>query len=319
MKTVYGSIHMSPGVVTFTDEFLARCKALQSLVQAHSDSMDDNDLWSEEMLVNVHYGHGTKGSREPLARYLSCGCSELADTSVFVSITKEGSFPYSYHEEGRDSVMGMNGPSLEDAPNVFFSEDFIENGAYVSHGIELMCRYGEVGALLKAMPPDHLALFDQAVAREVSANFSKYRDMWLESFRIIASTEIEELREGNGYVSVAYDPASASDDLLAAMKGVLEEARAPHPERMAGLELFALTSMPDRDALEDKCRIHGLRFNHCALGLDPGGKAQWCKAKGVKLCLDHDDGVRNALEGTSTKFMSMRARPEVPAEHVVRG
>jgi len=307
LKTIYGGIHMSAGVVKFTDEFIDRLRHLRILVQSQAGFMIDGKEWSESLSVDVHYG--VRGGRG-LAKYISG--DELSETSVLVRVTESGCFPYSYHEEGQDSVMGGNAPSLEEAPDVFFSEDLLESVAYLSSGVEMMCRYNELGPLLAEMPPGHRQLFDEAVMRELEGDFDHYRESWLQSFEIITRVDIDKLRDPQtGYVSVGYDPAGAPDDVLARLKAAFDAARG-HRDWTKGQELFALTSLPTRDSLEDMCRVHGLRFNHCALGLTPLEKASWCKSRGVKAFVDLDDEVGRALEGTGTKFISMRAKPVAP-------
>lgn len=320
MKTVYGSIHMSPGVVTFTDEFLGRLKELEDLIQAQAGAMRENDQWSERALIKISYG--IRGPGEGLARYITGHDEGLGNTIIYVDVTKDGSFPYSFHEEGQESIMGFMAPSLEEAPDVFFAKDLVESGAYIANGIKLMCKYSEIGPLLATMPTEHRALFDDAVGREVEANFNRYREMWLESFEIMTRTDIDELRN-NGHIGVAYDPASVPDDVLASLREAFrllrEQTMGLQEGTMGSLELFALTTLPSRTALEYKCRRHGLRFNHCALGLTPPEKIGWCKSRGVKAIVDHDEAVKALAQDAGIKFISMRALPEVPAEHARRG
>ena len=304
MKVAYGEIHRYPGYAEFTDEFLERLKVLGELIAGHGGDIGDTAFWTERLFVKVSYG--TRGEEDSRVKYMMDGKYE--NTQLLIDITQNGSIPYSYWEEGESAMLGLglNVPSIEEMPDIYFADDFIENCAMMINSIRMYCYNPEVKGMMLAMPEEHRRLLDEAVSKEVQDNLSRYKDLKQDALEIELACAIEDVANKNeGKAVVSLDASGASERTLKSVEEALKSAM-----RDRGVKVVVLSSESSLFDWKEASKIFGtFDLVHHHWDLDAESKVDLCKEYGVNIHVDASEEVEEKLKDSPTEFFSLRMEP----------
>jgi len=192
MKVAYCRLGCgSFGVITFTDELLARIEELKVLVQQSTQSLKTDAPWTERLSTTILYGgmNSKPGKDSALRQEVTADGPVLAyahhsydkhrcvDDYVRINVRPNDAFVQSDHEEGTRNPLGyvwrnehgyMDDCTIGTIQDVHFSTEFLRIWCENLMKIYTSPKDG-IKQVVEDMPPEHRALLDEA-AREYMAN-----------------------------------------------------------------------------------------------------------------------------------------------------